>query len=373
MGSVNGSTKRQKPAAPDPDPDRDPDPDPSSVRDPGPALGASGSMRVSQPIDLRARAAESSASRRKLAKAGASPSASATGPFGVGTAWSRLVDSLAGDVLLSHVPGRRVLDLGYGSPEVAEWVGERVGDHLSIVEKGALEQIPKKIAEESGFLPASEFLDADGNLLADEGEPMLRLSEYRDSTFDVVYCLRTFPHLGYDTETSERLCSQLLREAARVTADGGTIIVQIANPRSLRGLVEGIRHPITVVSRRRMILGDRYGLTRWDTLPRFLRFVPRELEFVAVHGLGVLIPHNATLQLPIVGSVLAKLEWRLRDMAIARHLGAHLLVELRRLHRSDPSLAEGGPERSSLSSSLIEAISAGGRKRDRDKQPKSDD
>lgn len=323
MARVSGSTKRPEQAAPNSGPKAKLDPDGSERR----------------------------------------ASASATGPFPVGSAWSRLIDSLVGDLLLSHVPGCRVLDLGYGSPEIAEWVKDRIGDHLSIVEKGALEHAPGPIADSSGFLPASEFLDAEGNFkLPDEsGETTLGLVEYRDASFDVVYSLRTFPHLGYDTDSSELLGRLLLREAARVTVDGGTVFIQIANPRSLRGLIEGIRNPITVVSRRRMILGDRYGLTRWDTLARFLKFLPPELEFVRVHGLGVVTPHNATLQIPMVGRVLSRLEWRLRDMGVIRRFGTQLLVVLRRLHRSDPSLDVGGPQRSSLSSSLIEALSSGSR------------
>lgn len=262
------------------------------------------------------------------------PTGSATGPNVFGTAWGRLIDSLAGDALLEYVPGRRVLDLGHGSPEIAQWVADRV-DHLSIVEKAALEQ-PGPIAEVSGFLPTSELIDEQGNLKIDESGIPLRLHEYADGVFDVVYSLRTFPHLGFDTASSERLSAQLLREAARVTADRGTVLIQIANPRSLRGIVEGIRNPITVVSRRRMILGDRFGLTRWDTLGRFRRFLPPELEFVRVYGLGVTIPHDATLQIPLVGSLLGRLEWRLRDMGVIRRFGALLLVELRRLPRRKP-------------------------------------
>jgi SAM-dependent methyltransferase len=356
MPSVSGSTNR--PELPAQEASAEPDGQRESVR--SPLAGLHG------PIDLRSRAAAASqsGSRAGISSDGAiRPSASGTGPFPGGSSWSRLIDSLVGDVLLNHVPGCRVLDLGHGSPEVAGWIRDRVGDHLSIVEKSALESPNAHIADSSGFLPASEFLDSQGNLVLpdpDEDES-LRLVEYRDASFDVVYCLRTFPHLGYDTESSERLGRELLREAARVTADGGTVFVQIANSRSLRGFIEGIRNPITVVSRRRMILGDRYGLTRWDTLPRFMGFLPPELEFVGVHGLGVVIPHNATLQIPIVGNVLARLEWRLRDMGVARRFGAQLLVALRRLHRSDPSLSEGGPQRVSFSASLIEALSSGTR------------
>ncbi len=322
---------------------------------------ASVSGSTNQPSDdlerLTALAATGSSSKEH------SPTASATGPYGIGTEWSRLLDSLAGDVILSHVPGRRVLDLGHGSVEVAEWVADRVGNYLSIVEKSTLEQGPAHIAETSGFLPASDMIDEHGNLrLPETGDVPLRLHQYGDAIFDVVYSLRTVPHLGYDTLSSERLTIELLREAARVTVDGGTVLIQIANPRSLRGVIEGIRNPITVVSRRRMIVGDRFGLTRWDTLGRFLRFLPPELEFVRVHGLGVLVPHNATLELPLVGRLLRRLEWAVRDMGVIRRFGTHLLVVLRRLHRSDPSVQEGGPQRSSLSSSLLGAIASGTRR-----------
>jgi SAM-dependent methyltransferase len=272
----------------------------------------------------------------------------------LGSSWSRLVDSLAGDVILAHATGLRVLDLGFGSPEVTEWVRPRVGS-LSIVEKAALEA-PGRVVDASGLLPASEFLDSEGNLkLPEEDDDELDLHEFRDASFDLVYCLRTFPHLGYDTTSSEQLGRQLLREAARVTVDDGTVFVQIANPRSLRGIVEGIRNPITVVSRRRMILGDRYGLTRWDTIPRFLRFLPPELELLRVHGLGVLIPHDATLQVPIVGSLLARLEWRMRDMALVRRFGSQVLVALRRVRRNDPALRDESG-RASLPAGLRDAV-----------------
>ncbi len=223
-----------------------------------------------------------------------------------GSPWARLLDGLAGEIVLRHVAGLRVLDLGYGSPEVAQWVKDRSGEHLSIVEKGAL----------------------------DAAEGSISLPEYGVGSFDVVYCLRTFPHLGTDTESSERLATELLSEAARITANAGTVLIEIANPRSLRGVAEGIRNPITVVSRRRMIVGDRFGLTRWDSLSRFMDYVPETLEFVRVHGLGIFTPYGAPLSIPFIGPLLHKLEWMARDRPLLRTLGSHLVVELRRRHRS---------------------------------------
>ncbi len=47
----------------------------------------------------------------------------------------RLADSLAGDIVLRHVTGRRVLDLGHGRPTVTGWVRERVvGGNMVVFE-----------------------------------------------------------------------------------------------------------------------------------------------------------------------------------------------------------------------------------------------
>lgn len=230
------------------------------------------------------------------------------------SALTRLTDSLAGEVVLRHVPGCRVLDLGYGSPEVARWVQRHTVERLSIVEKEALEAL-------------------DGPLV---------LEELADESFDLVYCLRTFPHLGEDADSSERLAREMLAEAARVTLPGGTVLVEIANPRSLRGILDGIRNPITVVAQRGMVVEDALHLTRYDTLARFRSFVPRELDLVDVHGLGVLVPHASTLEIPILGSVLARMEWMARDSSLLSHFGAQLLVVLRKLTRAQLPLSSGG-------------------------------
>jgi hypothetical protein len=209
-----------------------------------------------------------------------------------------------------------VLDLGYGSTEVTQWVRERTGEHLSIVEKGALEPHGGRVL----------------------------LEEYEDEEFDVVYSLRTFPHLGTNTASSERLARAMLDEAARITCDGGTILVEVANARSLRGLAVGIRNPITVVSRRRMVLGDRYGLTRWDNLRRLVGFLPPSLELVDYHGLAVFTSFGTTLRLPVVGNLVRRLEWFARDRPLLSNFGARLLVELRRLHRTTEVSKQGSGE-----------------------------
>ena len=214
----------------------------------------------------------------------------------------RLIDALAGEVLLRFVPGRRVLDLGHGSPEVTSWIRRRTGRHLSIVERGLLEP--------------------------EDGE--IQLAEYASESFDVVYCLRTFPHLGRNEDESENLARSLLNEAARVTRPGGFVAIELANPWSLRGLRAGIRQPMTIVLPRKLVPGGEDRLTRYETVSRARQLAPETLRPSSVHGLAVFTPNRHALMIPLVGRVLTSLDWWARDRAWLQHFGGHLLVLFRR-------------------------------------------
>ena len=217
---------------------------------------------------------------------------------------SELVDRLAGEVVLRHVPGRRVLDLGRGAPRITEWVEARAAS-LSVIDaidlgRGATVRVP---------LP--------------------------DATFDVVYCLRTLPHLGHDDDSSWAAAQSVMAEVARILAPGGTALCHIDNARSLWGGYHGIRNPGELVERGPIVVDTARGLTRFDTLGRFKRALPSDLDLVDYHGLRIwsALPH--TLSIPIVGRILESLEWFGRDRSIARAFGAHLLLNLRRLVQAD--------------------------------------
>lgn len=212
---------------------------------------------------------------------------------------SELTQALAGEAVLRHVAGRRVLDLGHGAPEITQWA--------------------RRVASSVSVAPLAE-LDQDGN--------ELRIPA-ADAAYDAVFCLRTLPHLGHDEESSLSLARSLLHEAARVTAPGGVLLLEINNPRSLRGLVIGIRHPITVVATGGVVVAEGHEVTRYDSLGRLLKLAPRDLELVQVYGIRVLVPISRVLALPLVGRVLAAGEWWARD-SFLRHFGAHLLAVLRK-------------------------------------------
>ncbi len=213
---------------------------------------------------------------------------------------AELVDRLAGEVVLRHVPGRRVLDLGHGAPMVTEWVEARAS--------------------------AQTVVDA-----IDLG----RGSEVRvpmpDGSFDVVYCLRTLPHLGKDEASSRAAAHSLLAEIGRLLRPDGTALVQFDNPRSLRGLYYGIRRPMTAVESGLLVVDSDRSITRFDTLARFEKMLPDTLHLRRVHGSSIVVHLPGVLRVPIVGRLLESLEWRVRDRSLVNRFGAHLLVELRRV------------------------------------------
>ena len=120
-----------------------------------------------------------------------------------------LLDRLAGEIVLRHATGRRVLDLGRGAPRVTEWVGQRV-DTLTVVDavdlgRGESIQVP---------LP--------------------------DESFDLAFSLRTLPHLGHDAESSTEALRTLLAEIGRLVAPGG---VARSAPMTRRSPSMEIRNP----------------------------------------------------------------------------------------------------------------------------------
>jgi SAM-dependent methyltransferase len=221
---------------------------------------------------------------------------------------AELVDRLAGEVVLRHAAGLRVLDLGHGAPRITEWVEPRA----------ALQTVVDAIDLGRG--------------------PEVRLGA-RDGAYDLVYSMRTLAHLGHDEDSSVAAARSALREIARLLAPGGVALLQIDNPRSLWGIYHGIRHPKEVLERGPIVIESSRGLTRFDTLGRFKRLLPAELAVAGLHGLRtvVLVPH--VLALPIIGRILARIEWICRDLTIVRGFAAHLLVELRRIPGVQPDAA----------------------------------
>ncbi|MCR9165276.1 MAG: class I SAM-dependent methyltransferase [Nannocystaceae bacterium] len=217
-----------------------------------------------------------------------------------------LVDRMTADVVLSHVPGQRVLDLGRGIRQLAEWVEERAAS-LSVVDASDLGR------------------GADVHLALP------------DEQFDLIYCVRTLPHLGRDDETSISAARSLLAETARVLRDDGTALIGFDNPRSVWGLYLGLRNPTTVVEGGPLVVDSDRGLTRLDTLGRFKRMLPRSLHLARLHGIRIAVHAPSLLAIPVLGSLAERFEWFARDRRLLSTFGAHMLVELRKVGTTSAS------------------------------------
>lgn len=215
-------------------------------------------------------------------------------------AMTNLVDRLLGEVVMRHAPGRRTLDLGRGATRVSEWVEPLASTHTVI-----------------------DAID-----LGRSGDVRV---PFPDASFDLVYSLRTLSHLGRDDETSRQAAASTLAEIGRLTRPDGTALVQFENATSLWGLYHGIRNPLTAVERGPLVIASERGITRFDTLGRFKRMLPPTLHISRVHGARIFTLVPTVLRLPIIRSLFESAEWFGRDRTLLAGLGAHILVELRRV------------------------------------------
>lgn len=210
-----------------------------------------------------------------------------------------LLDRLAADVVLRHATGRRVLDLGHGAPAVAEWVSDRV-ERLTVVDavdlgRGATLRVP---------LP--------------------------EAAYDCIYSLRTLPHLGHDRASSEEALGSALTEVARLLSPGGIAVLGLDNARSPIGLFHGLRQLRRTLDGRPLVIESPRGLTRLDALSRVVERLPPNLSPVELHGMRVLTASPHLLSIPLLGRILCRLEWSLRDQPVIRRFAAHMLLVLRR-------------------------------------------
>jgi len=211
-----------------------------------------------------------------------------------------LVDRLAGEVVLRHATGRRVLDLGRGAPEVTEWVRERV-DRLTVV---------------------------DAVDLGRSAAPRVPLP---DASYDCIYSLRTLPHLGHDAKSSVAALDSALAELGRLLVPGGVAVLQLDNARSPVGLYHGLRRLSRSLRGGPLVIDSARGVTRFDILARVIDRLPPTLTPVDLHGIRLVVASPHLLAVPLVGRVLTAMEWYVRDQPLLRRFAAHLLLVLRRL------------------------------------------
>lgn len=217
-----------------------------------------------------------------------------------------LIESLAGDVIISYARGRRVLDAGARSPRIAAWIQG--------VSPYPVERWPG---------PDEPFPDSPDALKFDAP----------DHCFDLVYSMWTFSQIGHDQESSRQMARAFLEECQRVVRPGGYLLLHARNAVSLRGAWAKAGRQI--ISHLR--ISDRPMYERWDSLSQFVRLLPPTLSLVDGHGLGVLTLNAQLLRLPVLGRIGRSIAWSLRDSKSLRHLAGDMLCVVRRVP-APPSL-----------------------------------
>ena len=136
---------------------------------------------------------------------------------------------------------------------------------------------------------------------------------FPDNTFQSTYCLRVLPHI--------RNVSLALAELARVTSPGGSIVVDIYNPVSIRRLVKGVSKTFTSNPEHSLFV-------RYDTIRNLKQYLPENVQMERYKGLRVITPFGSLMDSESASRGLIKLENRLSRTWLKRFAG-FLIAKLR--------------------------------------------
>jgi ubiquinone/menaquinone biosynthesis C-methylase UbiE len=213
-----------------------------------------------------------------------------------------LVDDLEAGVVPVE-PSLKILEAGCGTGLVMDRLRQKGAMHLMGVDLSG------------GML----------TLARRQGHPVTQGSvtalPFRDGAFDVAYSFKVLAHVPDITGA--------LAEMARVVRPGGTVVVELYNRRSIRGLRWRLKSAVG---------GERTGhqqretelFTRYDAFEDMLRYLPANTRLEAIRGAIVVTPAALVLQVPVVGRILQWVERRAARSGLARYAGFLILV-LRRV------------------------------------------
>lgn len=138
---------------------------------------------------------------------------------------------------------------------------------------------------------------------------------FADASFDVACSFKVLPHV--------RDIHRALAEMTRVVRPGGSLVIELYNPYSLRGLVKNLL-PAGAISDKTK---ENAVYTRFDSPFRVTELVPRGLRLRASRGIRIVTPAAMAMRLPLVGRALERVERALCDSPL-RHFGGFWIAAL---------------------------------------------
>lgn len=141
---------------------------------------------------------------------------------------------------------------------------------------------------------------------------------FPDASFDVACSFKVLPHV--------RDIEKALAEMARVVRPGGTILAELYNPVSLRGLVKRFL-PAGAISDRTK---EDAVYTRFDSPWTVERLLPPGVRLAASRGVRIVTPAAAVMRVPVLRGALVQAERALCDSPF-RHFGGFWIAALEKL------------------------------------------
>lgn len=215
-----------------------------------------------------------------------------------GRGYHGMLDDLEIDALAPFARGRDVLELGCGTGLILERIAKiaRTAKGIDLSE-GMIDK-----ARERG-------LDVQVGSVTD--------LPFADASFDCVYSFKVLAHVPD--------IGKAIAEAKRVTRPGGTMVLELYNPLSLRFLAKTIAGPQKISDGRTE--ADVY--TRWDAPWVVSRLLPAGVELVGIRGVRVFTPAAFVHKIPLVASALVRAE-RWAVASPLRWFGGFMVVVLER-------------------------------------------
>lgn len=236
--------------------------------------------------------------------------------------YHRLLNDLSGDILKKWLPCGSILDAGCGSGHLASRIAETMRTVTGL--DMSHQMLKQCLAGKHRSLVQA---------------PIERMP-FAAETFDGAYALRVFPHLHQPAVA--------LEELSRVVRPGGTVVVDIYNPLSIRAVVKACERitgkifpqkhrcesnaggmlrnlPVSRMDKQ----ADTTLFTRYETIRAFRSRMPSQLEYRAFYGIRILTPAGRLLDIPGIGNLLTELE-RTASCSSLKIFGGFLLLVMQK-------------------------------------------
>ena len=197
-----------------------------------------------------------------------------------------LIDDLEVDYALRYASGKDLLEVGCGTGLILE----RLGAHC---------RSAKGVDLSPGMLEPARTRGLDVKVGSATSIP------FDDEQFDVVCSFKVLAHVPE--------LEKALQEMLRVTRSGGYVLAEVYNPMSLRAVVKKLG-PAGAISEKTK---ESAVFTRYDSPSAVRRIVPTNAKIVGSRGIRIVTPAALAMRVPVVKTVLQRLEWKLCDSPLS--------------------------------------------------------